>query len=130
MLCTRCLSEGRPKRVTRGSLWIETILWLTFIVPGLIYSVWRLTTRHDACRACGSDELVPLNSPRARALTVGTRHSGGQALERGSAMEGARSPRKRSGLERDRRGDRDEGHAWMPNTPAVIGDAPWSDKKA
>lgn len=67
-LCTRCLAEGQPKKVTKGSLAIEIILWLAFFVPGLVYSIWRLTTRYEACRSCGSGELIPRNSPRAQQL--------------------------------------------------------------
>ena len=50
LYCVTCGTTGRPKRVTRGSLLIELVLWLCFIVPGLIYSLWRLSTRHTACR--------------------------------------------------------------------------------
>lgn len=67
-ICTRCLVVGQVRRVTRGSLLIELILWLVFIVPGLIYSIWRLTTRYAACKACGSTELVPVSSPRGQQL--------------------------------------------------------------
>lgn len=65
--CTACGEQGKPKTVTRGSIWIEIILWLCFIVPGVIYSIWRMTTRHAACASCGSKQLVPLDSPVARA---------------------------------------------------------------
>ena len=68
MLCTRCLEEGRPKTITRGSFAIEVVLWLCFLVPGLIYTIWRLTTKAAVCRACGSVDLVPADSERARRL--------------------------------------------------------------
>jgi uncharacterized membrane protein YtjA (UPF0391 family) len=63
--CTTCGHEGPTKKVTRGSFAIELILWLCFIVPGLIYSVWRVSTRHQACTSCGATTLVPPNSPIA-----------------------------------------------------------------
>jgi hypothetical protein len=49
-----------------GSFLIELVLWLAACVPGLIYSLWRLTT----AKRCGScqGELVPLESPRGRHL--------------------------------------------------------------
>ena len=68
MFCTSCGNTGTPKKVTRGSIWIELVLWLCFLVPGLIYSIWRLTTRHPACRACGAATLVPVDSPVAQAM--------------------------------------------------------------
>lgn len=65
--CTSCGTEGPSKKVTKGSLLIEIILWLCFIVPGLIYSVWRVSSRHQACPSCGATTLVPPNSPVAMA---------------------------------------------------------------
>lgn len=67
MFCQNCETVAVPKRVTKGSFIIELFLWLMFLVPGLIYSLWRLTTRHDACPACGATNMLPLTSPKARA---------------------------------------------------------------
>ncbi len=68
MFCTACGTTGKPKRMTRGSILIEIVLWLCFIVPGIIYSLWRMTTRYNACRQCGSQAIVPLDSPMARQM--------------------------------------------------------------
>ena len=70
MICSKCGTAGKPKRETQGSILIEIILWLALLFPGLIYSVWRLTTRRDVCRACGSPELVPIGSPVGRELAA------------------------------------------------------------
>ncbi len=70
--CMQCGVDGLPKRQTKGSLAIEIILWLCFLVPGLIYSIWRISTRFDACPACGSNKLVPLNAPAAVAQKEAT----------------------------------------------------------
>jgi hypothetical protein len=67
LYCVTCGTTGRPKSVTRGSLLIEVFLWLCFIVPGFLYSLWRLTTRHKACGTCGSEQIIPPSSPRAAA---------------------------------------------------------------
>ena len=48
----------------------EIVLWCLLILPGLIYSLWRVTTRSDVCRACGSSELVPATSPVGKKLLV------------------------------------------------------------
>lgn len=68
MLCTTCGTVGEGKTKTGGSLLIEIVLWLCFIIPGLIYSLWRLTTRKRACAACGAATLVPRDSPIAQKL--------------------------------------------------------------
>lgn len=63
MICSNCGSQGDPKRCTPGSLFIELILWLCFVIPGLIYTIWRVCARHDVCRKCGSRALIPTDSP-------------------------------------------------------------------
>lgn len=65
--CMTCGVDGPPVSRTRGSMGIEILLWLCFIVPGLIYSLWRLTTRHQACASCGATNLVPVSTPAAMA---------------------------------------------------------------
>ncbi len=79
-VCEQCGTVGKAKRMTRGSIILELVLWLMLIVPGLIYSVWRATTRYNACRACGSQALIPEGTPRANALlsTGGLQPQGAQ----------------------------------------------------
>ena len=67
-ICSNCGHQGKPKRVTKGSFVIEVFLWLLLIVPGLIYSIWRLTTRHEACPKCGTPNMIPIDTPRGRQL--------------------------------------------------------------
>ena len=67
-ICSHCGYLGAPKRVTKGSIIIELILWLCLLIPGIIYSVWRLTTRYDACPKCGATNMVPTNSPMGAKL--------------------------------------------------------------
>jgi hypothetical protein len=76
IVCTQCGYQGHARTVTRGSFGVELLLWLFFIVPGLIYSVWRLTTRYPGCPRCQSDAVIPHDSPRASEY-VGTGASGG-----------------------------------------------------
>jgi hypothetical protein len=68
LICSSCGTVGTPKTVTKGSILIELFLWLCFLLPGFIYSLWRLTTKHKACRACGASSLVPLDSPMGKKL--------------------------------------------------------------
>ncbi|MBX6334375.1 YqaE/Pmp3 family membrane protein [Candidatus Saccharibacteria bacterium] len=67
-ICPNCGYMGQAKKVTKGSILIEIVLWLCFLIPGLIYSIWRLTSKHLACPQCGAQNLVPLDSPRGRKL--------------------------------------------------------------
>lgn len=68
MVCTQCGTQGDPRTYTKGSMLVELVLWLLFIVPGLFYSVWRLSSRYRGCRACGSPAMVPVDSPRGASL--------------------------------------------------------------
>jgi hypothetical protein len=65
MFCTSCGHEGPGKTRTRGSILIEIILWLCFLIPGLIYTVWRHASRHKVCGSCGSGTLIKPDSPMA-----------------------------------------------------------------
>ena len=67
LFCTACGHQGKPESDTPGSIWIEVVLWLCFLIPGLIYSIWRLNKRHDVCTSCGRGDLIPANSPKAMA---------------------------------------------------------------
>lgn len=63
LICTQCGNTGKPQRKVKGNLLIEIILWLFFILPGLIYSIWRTSSYYKACKVCGSTTLIPLDSP-------------------------------------------------------------------
>ena len=67
-ICTVCNNIGKPKKFTPGSIFIEIFLWLFFILPGLLYSIWRLSGRYEACGVCGAPGMIPANSPRGRQL--------------------------------------------------------------
>jgi hypothetical protein len=66
-ICESCGEVGWPKTFTKGSIIIELFLWLLLIVPGIIYSIWRLTSRYKACPACHG-RMVPINTPGGRLL--------------------------------------------------------------
>lgn len=100
MVCTACGNVGPAKTMTKGSFGLEVVLWLCFLLPGLIYSIWRLTTRHEGCAVCGNVQLLPSSSPMAQKFMrenfpeaaaaaaaprqPGAAHSAGRAL--GSAV--------------------------------------------
>lgn len=68
MICSRCGARGQPKNRVKGSFLIEVVLWLCFLVPGLIYSIWRLTSKAKVCPTCGAEAMIPLNSPMGQKL--------------------------------------------------------------
>lgn len=63
MICKQCGTVHDGSVNLPGSGWIELVLWLAYMVPGLIYSIWRRSKRKPTCRSCGGRELVPLYSP-------------------------------------------------------------------
>lgn len=68
VVCGSCGTRGTPKTVTKGSFLLELFLFLCFFIPGLLYAIWRSTTKHKACRTCGSPNLVPADSPIGREI--------------------------------------------------------------
>lgn len=68
MICNACGHLGKSTRVTRGSLVIELVAWLCFLIPGLFYSLWRMFSKFDACAACRSPDIIPIDSPKGRRL--------------------------------------------------------------
>jgi hypothetical protein len=63
--CLDCGTEGKAEMHTPGNTLIEVILWLCFIIPGIIYSIWRISARKQVCSACQSQRLIPPGSPAA-----------------------------------------------------------------
>jgi DNA-directed RNA polymerase subunit RPC12/RpoP len=56
--CPNCSYEGKSKTFTKGNVIIELFLWLFFIFPGLIYSIWRLSTRYKGCPKCSYQYVI------------------------------------------------------------------------
>lgn len=55
--CTNCSSYfAYPKK--KGSGWIELVLYLFYIVPGIIYSIWRRSGNSNKCPHCGSTHVI------------------------------------------------------------------------
>lgn len=50
--CPNCNWKGKPVKETPGSFVIELLLWMLFILPGLLYSLWRLGSRKKVCANC------------------------------------------------------------------------------
>ncbi len=56
--CPNCGYEGIVKKYIKGSVGIEIVLWLFALLPGFIYSIWRLNSRHEGCPRCGYEYVV------------------------------------------------------------------------
>jgi hypothetical protein len=67
-LCTKCGYIGNDKRITKGSFLLELLLWLAALLPGLVYSIWRFTSRYKACPECLTPNMIPTSSPIAQKL--------------------------------------------------------------
>lgn len=60
--CNNCNSVTTPK--PSGSVIITLILLLFYIIPGIIYEIWR--GKNKRCGLCGSPAIMPLSSPAAQ----------------------------------------------------------------
>jgi hypothetical protein len=70
MYCRDCGTVAKTKRVMPGSIAIECVLWLLFLVPGLIYSLWRHHASYQGCRNCHSKNVIPPTSPLAQTSRI------------------------------------------------------------
>jgi len=68
LVCTQCGYIGEPKGAIGGNGCIEVLLWFFFIIPGLIYSIWRSSSRYKICPKCKSPSLIPIDSPKAKTI--------------------------------------------------------------
>jgi hypothetical protein len=100
-LCTVCGAIGTTKRNMKGSLFTELVLWFFFVLPGLIYSIWRHSTVAQVCRTCESAAVIPLNSPAAQQVLANRRvteqikpHALGSAVHAHSSAPSRRSSMK------------------------------------
>ena len=68
MMCKHCGTISIPKKKVPGYFFIELLLWCLFILPGLAYTIWRLTNKQNICPACKASNMIPLNSPIAQKI--------------------------------------------------------------
>lgn len=67
-VCSSCGFVGFPEIKHKGSIWIEIILWLFFLVPGIIYSIWRVGSKFLRCPKCNGTTIIPTNTPIGQKL--------------------------------------------------------------
>ncbi len=68
-ICADCGSTALPVEAKRGAGWVEVLLWLCYLLPGLIYSIWRRARSRMVCAYCGNPSMVSVHSERARKIS-------------------------------------------------------------
>lgn len=56
--CNAC-HRFPPHALWKGSRWIELFLYLFFLIPGVVYSIWRRSQAPNVCPMCRAAALVP-----------------------------------------------------------------------
>lgn len=64
-VCMECGCQREPVMANRGMLIIELLMWLLYILPGVIYSIWRRVRKQEVCPSCGEPSVVLTSSSRA-----------------------------------------------------------------
>lgn len=55
--CTSC-NTYLPRAGKKGNGWIELVLYLFYIFPGIIYSIWRRVGNSNVCPKCKSTSVI------------------------------------------------------------------------
>lgn len=55
--CNACHNTS-PTALRKGNGWIELVLYLFYIIPGIIYSVWRRSDPPNVCPMCKAPGLI------------------------------------------------------------------------
>jgi len=67
-ICSNCGSVTSGQTKNNGSGLAEMLLYLFFIIPGLIYSAHRRANKSTVCSKCGNTNLVNSDSPVGKDL--------------------------------------------------------------
>jgi hypothetical protein len=74
-ICANCRYQGAPVTVVKGNSWMEMGLW-TLIVPGLVYTIWRMKSREKVCPRCRHPHMIPLDTRAGQLLAAHCADSG------------------------------------------------------
>ncbi len=67
-ICSSCGHIGKPTEKLRGNFPTAFVLWWLFIIPGIVYSIWRRSDKNKFCQNCNNQTLIPANSPMGQKL--------------------------------------------------------------
>lgn len=71
MYCTSCGAVGHSKRHVPSSILIEIVLWICFLILGVIYTIWRYSSSQNVCKFCSMPTQIPARSPLAQKMLHG-----------------------------------------------------------
>lgn len=63
-ICMECGCQREPIVAKRGLLIVEIFMWLCYIVPGVIYSLWRRVRKQLLCPNCRAPSIELTSSTR------------------------------------------------------------------
>lgn len=66
--CNSCHNLS-PTALRKGSTLIEIVLYLAWIIPGIIYSIWRRGSAPNVCPLCKKTGLVPSANAKPTEIT-------------------------------------------------------------
>lgn len=64
--CAKCGYHGPAEPRAPGKLWLEAVFWIAFMIPGVVYSIWRLFWRKYLCPQCKSADQQVVIAPARR----------------------------------------------------------------
>jgi len=67
-VCMECGCQRDPIDANRGLWVIEIFMWLLYILPGAIYSIWRRVRKQQVCPNCQHPSVVLTSSSRAMGM--------------------------------------------------------------
>ena len=67
-VCMECGCQRDPINANRGLWVIEIFMWLLYILPGVIYSIWRRVRKQQVCPNCQYPSVVLTSSSRAMGM--------------------------------------------------------------
>lgn len=71
LICKNCGFVGKPDVSNRGTFCLEIVLWLCFVIPGLIYTAWRTSSPSiELCPSCKAPNMIPIDSPAGRKIAA------------------------------------------------------------
>ena len=68
VICQNCGQAGVAEKTLKGHFLITLILLLCYVLPGIVYMIWRRTGLKNRCAKCHSENLVPEGSAVGREL--------------------------------------------------------------
>ncbi len=77
--CKQCHTTGESKHKYAFNGFVELIVWAVFIpiaitmswlaiIPAILISIWRISSKQIICGACNSLDIIPTDSPAALQL--------------------------------------------------------------